>query len=221
MKPQQTPPPIGRIKAALFLVALLPLGRLLWGAYTDNFDPEPVEFVQRWTGTWTFSFLLLTLCISPLRAWTQWHWLLRLRRMLGLFAFFYATLHFFSFIGVDHAFSVDTIARDIVKRPFVTVGFAAFVLLVPLAATSNQWAVRKLGGHKWQELHRNIYLIGILAAVHYLWLSKISALFWPLAYSVALGLLLAWRVSERRRKAIPVPQFPDAKPLKFFKHKPD
>jgi len=221
MTPQNNPPPIVRLKAALFFVALLPLVRLLWAAYTDNFGPEPVEFVQRWTGTWTFNFLLLTLCVSPLRAWTQWHWLLRLRRMLGLFTFFYATLHFYTFIGFDHAFSVDAIAKDIVKRPFVTIGFAAFVLLIPLAATSNQWAVRKLGGHKWQELHRNIYLIGILAAVHYLWLSKISALLWPLAYSVALGLLLAWRVSERRRKAIPVPQSPDAKPLKFFQRKPD
>lgn len=218
---QKATPPIGQIKVALFFVALLPLTRLLWAAYTNDFGPEPAEFVERWTGTWTFNFLLLTLCISPLRAWTQWHWLLRLRRMFGLFTFFYATLHFFAFIGFDHGFSVDAIARDIFKQPFVIVGFAAFALMIPLAATSNPWAVRKLGGHKWQELHRNIYLIGILAAIHYLWLSKVSALPWPLAYSLALGLLLAWRIRERRRKAIPVPQFPEAKPLKFFKRKPD
>ena len=176
MPMQETTPPVARLKLALFLLALLPLGRLLWAAWTGDFGPNPVEFVQRWTGTWTFNFLLLTLCITPLRVWTQWHWLLRLRRMLGLFTFFYATLHFLSFIGFDHSFDVDAIARDIFKRPFVTVGFAAFVLLIPLAATSNQWAIRKLGGRRWQDLHRNVYLIGILAAVHYFWLAKATAL---------------------------------------------
>ncbi len=221
MTAQDPSPPITAIKATVFLVALLPLGRLLWAAWTGNFGPNPVEFVQRWTGTWTFNFLLLTLCITPLRVWTQWHWLLRLRRRLGRFTFFYATLHFLSFIGFDHAFAVDAIARDIFKRPFVTVGFAAFVLLIPLAATSNQWAIRKLGGRRWQELHRNVYLIGILACVHYFWLVKATALLWPLAYSVALAFLLGWRVRERRRKAIPVPRFENAKPLKFFRQKPD
>ena len=221
MTRQDATPPLTLIKSAVFLVALLPLGRLLWAAYSGDFGPNPVEFVQRWTGTWTFNLLLLTLCISPLRAWTQWHWLLRLRRMLGLFTFFYATLHFLSFIGFDHAFAVDDIAKDIFKRPFVTIGFAAFILLIPLAATSNQWAIRKLGGRKWQELHRNVYLIGILAAIHYFWLVKATALLWPLAYSVALALLLGCRVRGRKRKAIPVPHFPAAKPLKFFKQKPD
>ena len=221
MTMQDAPPPVARLKLALFLLALLPFGRLLWAAWTGDFGPNPVEFVQRWTGTWTLNFLLLTLCITPLRVWTQWHWLLRLRRMLGLFTFFYATLHFLSFIGFDHSFDVDAIAWDIFKRPFVTVGFAAFVLLIPLAATSNQWAIRKLGGRRWQKLHRNVYLIGILAAVHYFWLVKATALLWPLAYSVALAFLLGWRVRERRRKAIPVPRFENAKPLKFFRQKPD
>ncbi len=221
MTMQDAPPPVARLKLALFLLALLPFGRLLWAAWTGDFGPNPVEFVQRWTGTWTLNFLLLTLCITPLRVWTQWHWLLRLRRMLGLFTFFYATLHFLSFIGFDHSFDVDAIARDIFKRPFVTVGFAAFLLLIPLAATSNQWAIRKLGGRRWQDLHRNVYLIGILAAVHYFWLVKATALLWPLAYSVALAFLLGWRVRERRRKAIPVPRFENAKPLKFFRQKPD
>jgi methionine sulfoxide reductase heme-binding subunit len=221
MKQPNPSPSIAGIKAALFALALLPLVRLLWAAHTGDFGPEPEEFVQRWTGIWTFNFLLLTLSISPLRAVTQWPWLLRLRRLLGLFTFFYATLHFLAFIGFDHAFAVDAISRDIFKRPFVIVGFAAFLLLLPLAATSNQWALRKLGGRKWQELHRNIYLIAILAAVHYFWLSKVEALLWPLAYAVALAFLLGWRVREQRRKAIPVPQFQNAKPLKFFKRKPD
>lgn len=210
-----------QIKLALFLLCLLPFSRLLWGAYNNNFGPEPLEFVQRWTGIWTFNLLLITLCISPLRAITQLHWLLRLRRLFGLFTFFYAVLHFLSFIGFDNGFSTDEIARDIFKRPFVIAGFAAFLLLIPLAATSNQWAIQKLGGRKWQELHRNIYLASILAALHYWWLSKITALYWPLAYSIALGLLLAWRVQERRRKAMPARQNQAAKPLKFFKQKPD
>lgn len=212
---------LGLIKIAVFSVCLLPLGRLLWAAYRDDFGPNPVEFVQRWTGSWTFNLLLITLCVTPLRTISQWHWLLRLRRMLGLFCFFYACLHFLSFIGFDHAFVLEDIAKDIYKRPFVSVGFAAFILLIPLAATSSNWAIRKLGGRKWQELHRSIYLIGILAAFHYFWLVKATALLWPLAYSVALAILLGWRIRERRRKAIPVPQFQSAKPLKFFKQKPD
>lgn len=212
---------LGLIKIAVFSVCLLPLGRLLWAAYSDDFGPNPVEFVQRWTGSWTFNLLLITLCVTPLRTISQWHWLLRLRRMLGLFCFFYACLHFLSFIGFDHAFVLEDIAKDIYKRPFVSVGFAAFILLIPLAATSSNWAIRKLGGRKWQELHRSIYLIGILAAFHYFWLVKATALLWPLAYSVALAILLGWRIRERRRKAIPLPQFQSAKPLKFFKQKPD
>lgn len=209
------------IKTALFLICLLPLGRLLWAAWTDGFGTDPVEFVQRWTGTWTFNLLLMTLCVSPLRAISQLHWLLRLRRMLGLFCFFYATLHFLSFIGFDHRFVIDDIAKDIFKQPFVSVGFAAFVLLASLAATSNNWAIRKLGGRKWQEWHRNIYLAGILAAIHYLWLTKAASLLWPLAYTAALAILLGWRIQQRRRKAIPVPRFQSAKPIKFFKQKPD
>ncbi|MDP3440839.1 MAG: protein-methionine-sulfoxide reductase heme-binding subunit MsrQ [Azonexus sp.] len=220
-----TKPPDNRqlfqIKLALFLLCLLPFGRLIWGEYHDNFGADPVAFVQRWTGIWTFNLLLITLCISPLRAMTQLHWLLRLRRMFGLFTFFYALLHFLSFVGFDNSFSINEIANDIFKRPFVIAGFAAFLLLIPLAITSNQWAIRKLGGRKWQELHRNIYLASILAAIHYWWLSKITALYWPLAYSAVLGILLAWRVQERRRKAMPAPQNQAAKPLKFFKQKPD
>lgn len=210
-----------RIKLALFLLCLLPVGRLLWAAYVDDFGANPVEFVQRWTGTWIINMLLLTLCISPLRALTQMHWLVRLRRMLGLFVFFYGVLHFLSFIGFDHNFAVDAIARDILKRPFVMVGFAAFVLLIPLAATSNAWAIRKLGGRKWQELHRSVYLIGILGVLHYFWLVKATALLWPIGYAIALGLLLGWRIKDRRRKAIPVPQAQTAKPLRFFRQKPE
>jgi sulfoxide reductase heme-binding subunit YedZ len=216
-------PPLAPVKAAVFILCLLPLARLGWAAATGDFGANPVEFVQRWTGTWTFNLLLITLCISPLRSLTGLHWLIRLRRMLGLFTFFYATLHFLAFVGFDHAFAIDEIARDILKRPFVTIGFAAFTLLVPLAATSNQWAIRRLGGRRWQELHRSVYLIAILATVHYFWLVKATALMWPLAYALVLALLLGWRVQERRRKAKPAaPALPaSAKPLKFFARRPD
>lgn len=209
------------LKAILFGLCLLPAARLLLLAWADDFPEEPIEFIQRWTGIWTFNLLLLTLCVSPLRAITQLHWLLRLRRMFGLFTFFYATLHFLTFIGLDHGFELEAIARDVFKRPFVSVGFAAFVLLSPLAATSSQWAVRRLGGLRWQELHRSIYLIGILACMHYFWLSELAELLWPIAYTAAMALLLVWRMRERRRKAIPVARFQGAKPIKFFKQKPD
>lgn len=227
---QPNPSQLTLIKAAVFILALIPLGQLallpppeplLRGAVNGEFGANFIEQAQRWTGTWTLNFLLLTLCISPLRAITQWHWILRLRRMLGLFTFAYALLHFLSFIGLDHHFELSEIARAIFKRPYVTVGFAAFLIMIPLAATSNQFAVRQLGGKRWQEIHRSIYLIAILGCLHYFWLSKAENLMWPVAYSVILGLLLRWRIRERKRKAIPVPQAPAAKPLRFYKQKPD
>lgn len=208
------------LKAALFFLALLPVAQLLLITVNSDFGPDFIEFIQRRTGIWTLTLLLLTLCISPLRSYTEWHWLMRLRRTLGLFTFFYATLHFLAFIGLDNQFVLNDIARDIFKRPFVTVGFAAFLMLIPLALTSNQFAVRRLGGRRWQELHRNIYPVGILGCLHYFWLSKPEALLWPLAYSLALGLLLAWRIRERKRKAIPMPPTASIKPLHFYKQKP-
>src|SRR5574343_1774494 len=212
---------IALLKTLLFCLCLAPLGRLGWAAWSNDFGPNPVEFIERWTGTWTINFLWLTLAITPLRVHFGLPWLGRLRRMLGLFTFFYASLHLLAFIGFDHAFDIDEIAKDAVKRPFAIVGFAAFLLLIPLAATSSNRSIRKLGGRRWQELHRNIYLISILACVHDFWLAKTSALLWPLAYSAGVALLLGWRIRERKRKAIPVPKFQSAKPLKFFRQKPD
>lgn len=217
-----SPQQIGRLKAVLFLVALLPAGRLLQAAFTGDFGANPVEFVQRFTGTWTFNFLLLTLVVSPLRALTQAHWLLRLRRMLGLFTFFYGCLHFLAFIGFDHSFDIQEIARDVVKRPFVTVGFAALAVMLPLALTSNQFAIRTLGGKRWQELHRSIYLIAILAILHYFWLVKATAILWPIGYGAAVTLLLGWRAKERMRRHGP---FPASRPrpaqtIQFFDQRP-
>ncbi len=212
---------IARIKLLLFAVCLLPALRIALAAWTGDFGPNPVEFLQRWTGSWTLNFLLLTLCVTPLRVWSKAHWLGRLRRMLGLFCFFYASLHLLSFIGFDHAFSIDEIAVDIFKRPFVTAGFTAFLALVPLAATSNQWAIRRLGGRRWQELHRSVYAVGILAIIHYCWLVKATAILWPIAYGTCLALLLAWRVKHWRSKAVPMKASAPKQTVKFFKQRPD
>lgn len=191
------------LKVLLFAACLLPLLRLAWLALANDGDglgANPIEFVSRFLGTWTLNLLLLTLCVTPLRKLTGWHWLIRLRRMLGLFVFFYVTLHFLAWIGLDQYFDIDSIARDIIKRPFVTVGFAAFVLLIPLAATSSNAAIRKLGGKRWQNLHYSIYVIAILGVVHYLWLVKRVALLTPIGYAIALTILLGWRAKERIRK---------------------
>lgn len=212
---------IARIKLLVFAVCLLPALRIALAARTGDFGPNPVEFLQRWTGSWTVNFLLLTLCVTPLRVWTKAPWLGRLRRMLGLFCFFYASLHLLSFIGFDHAFSIDEIAVDIFKRPFVTAGFTAFLALVPLAATSNQWAIRRLGGRRWQELHRSVYAVGILAIIHYFWLVKATAILWPIAYATWLALLLAWRVQHWRSKALPMKAPAPKQTVKFFKQRPD
>jgi sulfoxide reductase heme-binding subunit YedZ len=212
--------PVNAIKALLFVGSLLPAARIGWQLRHNGLGPEPSETLQAFTGTWTLNFLLLTLCVSPARALTGQHWLLRLRRMLGLFAFAYALLHLFSFIGYDHDFAVSAIARDVLKRPFIAVGFAALLLMVPLAATSNATAIRRLGGRKWQELHRNIYLIAILGCVHQLWQSKSEELPAALSYAVFLGLLLWWRIQERRRKATPVPD-QRVQAVKFYRKRPD
>lgn len=216
-----TPRALAAVKTTLFLACLLPLLPLGIAAWSGDFGPNPVEYLQRWTGTWAINFLVLTLCVTPLRVSLGWPWLGRLRRMLGLYCFFYALLHFLAFIGFDHGFAVDDIARDIFKRPFVLAGFAAFVILVPLAATSNQWAIRRLGGRRWQELHRSVYPVAIIACVHYFWLVKATALLWPILYSATFALLLGWRAREWRRKAIPVPRPAKVQPVKFFQQKPD
>ena len=213
-------PPINRLKTLLFALSLVPFGWLIWQGIDGDLGANPVETVQRWTGTWAINFLVLTLCITPLRALSGQHWLVRLRRLLGLFCFFYALLRFLSFVWFDHEFAVDAIARDILKRPFVTVGFAAFALLIPLALSSNNLAIRKLGGRRWQAIHRSIYLIAILSCIHYFWLSKITQWPWPLAYALAISLLLGWRIRERQRKAIPVPRTAKVQPMTFHPHRP-
>lgn len=179
-------------KVGAFLACLIPLGLLGWDAYTDNLGANPIEVITRSTGSWTLIFLLITLSITPLRKISGWHWLIRLRRMFGLFAFFYACLHFTTYIWLDQFFDLMEIAKDIPKRPFITVGFASFVLLIPLALTSTSGMIRRLG-RRWQQLHRLVYLIAIGGVIHYLWLVKADTTK-PLIYGTVLALLLAFRL---------------------------
>ncbi|MCA1979526.1 MAG: sulfoxide reductase heme-binding subunit YedZ [Thiobacillus sp.] len=179
-------------KVWLFAVCLLPLVRLIVLGVNDGLGANPIEFITHSTGTWTLVGLLATLSVTPLRRLTGWSVLLRYRRMLGLFAFFYACLHFITYIWLDQFFDLASVARDIVKRPFITVGFAAFVLLIPLAATSTQAMMRKLG-RRWQQLHRLVYAIAVFGVLHYVWLVK-KDLTQPLIYASVLALLLIARL---------------------------
>lgn len=195
--------PIALLKTLVFVTALLPLAYYGWGAWHDTLGANPIEAVTRGMGTWTLNFLLITLAVTPLRKLTGWHAALRLRRMLGLFSFFYAALHLTSYLWFDQFFAWGEIARDILERPFITVGMAAFVLLVPLAATSSHWAIRRLGGRRWQALHRTVYAIAILAVLHYSWLVKADQsqpLFYGGLLVVLLGLRAWWREVERREQ---------------------
>jgi len=183
-------------KPLLFVVCLVPFGMLLHGAANDQLGANPVERITHVTGEWTLRFLLVTLAMTPLRLILGKAWPIRIRRMLGLFVFFYATLHFLTWSWLDQQWLWSQIVEDITKRPFVTVGFLGWVLLVPLALTSNRWSVRKLG-KRWSALHRVVYLIGVLGILHYLWLVK-ADLVEPLVYAVILMLLLATRTSLGR-----------------------
>lgn len=158
------------IKSVLFLAALVPAARLLLAGFTDRLGANPIEFITRNTGDWTLYFLCMTLTVTPLRRLTKWNWLIRLRRMVGLFAFFYACLHFMTFFWFDHFFDIGEMFKDVVKRPFITVGFTAFVLLIPLAVTSTNAMVKRLGGKHWQRLHRLVYLIAMLGILHFWWM---------------------------------------------------
>lgn len=179
-------------KVWIALLCLLPLGRLVVLGAGGGLGANPIEFITRSTGTWTLVGLLVTLSVTPLRRLTGRADLVRYRRMLGLSTFFYASLHFVTYIWLDQFFDPPAIARDIVKRPFITVGFTAFVLLIPLALTSTQAMMRRLG-RRWQLLHRLVYFIAVLGVIHYLWLVK-KDLTEPLIYGGILVLLLAVRL---------------------------
>lgn len=202
------------IKRIVFLASLLPLARLVAYGFTDRLGANPIEFITRSTGDWTLYFLCLTLAVTPLRRISNWNWLIKLRRMLGLFAFFYAVLHFTTFLWFDHFFEINEMLKDVVKRPFILVGFIAFVLLIPLAATSTNGMIRRLGGKRWQWLHRLIYLIGPLGILHYWWMKAGKNDFeQPILFGTIMGVLLLTRVywnvlkprmQKRRTKPAPI-----------------
>ena len=182
-----------QLKAALFIASLYPLLRLSWFGYSDQLGANPIELITRSLGTWTLTFLLFTLSITPLRKLSGWSWLIKLRRMAGLFAFFYATLHFITYIWLDQFFDLSAIYKDVIKRPFITIGFAAFVLLIPLALTSTNAMMKRMGGKNWQLLHRLVYAIALFGVLHYWWLVK-KDLTQPIIYSAVLAVLLGYRL---------------------------
>jgi sulfoxide reductase heme-binding subunit YedZ len=189
-----TPRQLALLKAAVFVLALVPFARMAWLTVTGQLV-EPIEFITHGTGDWALYFLCITLAVTPLRRLTNANWLIKLRRMLGLFTFFYAVLHFTTFIWFDHFFDLAAIWKDVLKRPFITVGFIAFVLLVPLAATSTNGMVRRLGGKRWQALHRAIYVIAPLAILHFWWMKAGKHNFaQPILFGAIVALLLGARL---------------------------
>ena len=186
------------VKIPLFVLALLPVDLLLYDAMTHNLGANPIETLSRTTGDWVFRFLLITLCMTPLQRWTGWPIWLRLRRMLGLFVFFYACLHFGVYV-LDQLLSIETVWEDIVKRPYIIVGFTAFLMLWPLVLTSNHFMMHSLGNY-WQQLHKLVYVIAVLGLVHYLWQIKSDipeALVYVSILSILLGLRLHHYFSHR------------------------
>lgn len=193
------------LKIVVFVLAALPFLRLVFAVYRDDLGANPLEFITRNTGDWTLYFLCMTLSLTPLRKLLQWHWLIRLRRMLGLYSFFYASLHFLTFLWFDHFFDLGDMWRDLVKRPFITVGFIAFVLLLPLAITSNNAMIKRLGGKQWQMLHRLVYVVVPLGVLHYFWMKAgknllLQPLLFAALVSVLLGMRLYWRFQPSVKK---------------------
>lgn len=189
------------LKTLIWCAALYPLGALMWRVLFDPFSlgANPAETILHITGDWTLRFLLISLAITPLRRITMIGGLIRFRRLLGLFAFFYGVLHLAAYIGFDRFFVLSEIGADIIKRPFITVGFAALLLMTPLAITSTRQWVMRLGGARWQKLHRLVYAVAVLGVLHYWWLVK-RDITEPLIYALILAALLAYRVIAKARK---------------------
>lgn len=198
---------ISYLKPLAFIICLIPFGQLLYRAYANDLGVNPIDTITRFTGSWSLFILLATLAVTPLRRITGRNDLIRYRRMLGLFAFFYAALHFSTYMVLDLYFDFSAIAKDILKRPYITVGFSALVLMIPLAATSTSGMIRRLG-KRWQQLHYLVYVIAILGVIHFYWLVK-SDISRPAQYGLVLILLLGIRLyykwsaaSAPRRRAL-------------------
>jgi sulfoxide reductase heme-binding subunit YedZ len=197
-------------KVVVFLLGLAPIGVLGWRALHGGLTANPIEFITHSTGDWTLLFLIFTLCITPLRKLLRLPELIRFRRMLGLFAFFYVCLHFSTWLVLDKFFDIKEMWADVIKRRFITVGFTAFVLLIPLAITSTAGWIRRLGGKRWQQLHRAIYAAAVLGVIHYYWLVK-SDVRKPLLYGAIVAILLAWRLVDwfgKQRGTVVAPSGP-------------
>lgn len=196
-----TPRQLTAIKTIAFVLALVPFFALAYLVATDQLV-EPLQYITRNTGSWTLYFLCITLAVTPLRRLSGWNWLLKLRRMMGLYAFFYALLHFTTFLWFDHFFDVQEMLKDVAKRPFITVGFTAFVLLVPLAVTSTNGMVRRLGGKRWQLLHKLVYVIAPLGILHFWWMRAGKHDFnKPILFGLIVLALLSIRAWWARSKA--------------------
>ncbi|MGD0499657.1 MAG: protein-methionine-sulfoxide reductase heme-binding subunit MsrQ [Bryobacteraceae bacterium] len=198
-------------KILLFAVCLAPFAWLARRAWNQDLTPNPIEYITHFTGDWTIRLIVATLAVTPLRKLLNRPGWIRYRRMIGLFAFFYGCLHFLTYLCVDKFFDFHAIAKDIGKRPFITVGFTAFVCLVPLAVTSTAGWIRRLGGKGWQRLHRLIYVTAVAGVIHYYWLVK-SDIRLPALYGVLVALLLGYRLGAwNPRRPQPAPkQSPEA-----------
>lgn len=186
------------IKPLLFVLALVPFAVLLWDGFHDRLTADPIKEITHRTGWWTLTLLMVTLTVTPLRRWTGWNRLIKLRRMIGLFAFFYACLHVLTYFGLDQMFDLSYLTEDIVERPYITVGFTAWLLLIPLAVTSTSGWVRRLG-KRWQRLHRLIYVTATLGVIHFYWSVKADVRE-PLIFAGILAILLATRLFFSIRK---------------------
>ena len=210
---QLSPAKLTALKIAVFVLALVPLARLVAGVvvFPEWLGANPAEFITRATGDWTLRFLLITLAVTPLRKLSGWGWLLRFRRMLGLFTFFYGVVHLASYVSFDHVFEVGEIIKDIIKRPFISVGFGALLLMLPLAITSTNAMVRRLGAARWLKLHRLISVIGPLGELHF-WRMVKRDLTEPIMYALVLALLLGYRLVLKLRESRSAPAATARKP---------
>lgn len=189
------------VRVSVFVLALVPLARIVLGALGGGLGGNPIEEMLHRTGWWALAFLIMTLSVTPVRRLTGIGWLVKLRRMLGLYAFFYASLHFGIYVGVDQFFAWEYILEDIGERPYITVGFTALLILVPLAATSTKGMIRRLGGKRWRRLHRLVYVAAALGVLHFLWLVK-ADIREPVIFGAILATLLGYRLATGQLKKL-------------------